>query len=316
MSSSYIGHTSSFLSTESSSSTENQHDSSVSSENHHVIPGEVLTTDIDFMPGHGTLVLDGKLIATLSGTVHKINKLISVKPLKMRYTGDIGDVLVGRVLEVGAKRWKVDVNARQDAVLLLNAITLPGGIQRRRTNLDELNMRSFFVENDLISCEVQQFYADGAMALYTRSLKYGKLEGGQFLTVPQSLIKRTKNHFHHLPCGVTVILGNNGYIWIEPTKEKQSEIQDSIIPHIEAVEKPEKKAARDVPYHVREKVCRVRNSILALAHCKILIHRDSLLATYDSSISIPVGKMMVPEVMKEITLHAAEGQYLGLDNEF
>jgi len=29
------------------------------------------------------------------------------------YVGEIGDVVVGRVVEVSAKRWKVDINARQ-----------------------------------------------------------------------------------------------------------------------------------------------------------------------------------------------------------
>lgn len=31
-----------------------------------------------------------------------------------------------------------------------------------------------------------------------------------------SLVKRRKNHFHNLPCGVSVIIGNNGYIWLSP----------------------------------------------------------------------------------------------------
>lgn len=31
-----------------------------------------------------------------------------------------------------------------------------------------------------------------------------------------SLISRRKNHFHNLPCGISVIIGNNGYIWISP----------------------------------------------------------------------------------------------------
>jgi exosome complex RNA-binding protein Rrp4 len=31
--------------------------------------------------------------------------------------------------------------------------------------------------------------------------------------VSPSLIKRRKTHFHKMPFGVSVILGNNGYIW-------------------------------------------------------------------------------------------------------
>ena len=71
-----------------------------------------------------------------------------------RYTAEVGDVVVGRVQEVGAKRWKVDINARQDAVLMLSSVNLSGGVQRRRTYEDALQMRSVFAENDLISVRV------------------------------------------------------------------------------------------------------------------------------------------------------------------
>jgi exosome complex component RRP4 len=67
-----------------------------------------------------------------------------------------------------------------------------------------------------LQCEVQQFYGDGSMALHTRSLKYGKLRDGAFVAVAPSLVKRAKTHFQQLPCGVHVLLGNNGYIWVSP----------------------------------------------------------------------------------------------------
>jgi exosome complex component RRP4 len=86
------------------------------------------------------------LLASVSGVVERVNKLVSVRPLRSRYTGEVGDVVVGRIVEVntfptffffsqcsqvGQKRWRVDVNAKQDAVLLLSAINLPGGVQVR-----------------------------------------------------------------------------------------------------------------------------------------------------------------------------------------
>ena len=50
--------------------------------------------------GHGVYVNDGKMIASVCGVVERINKLISVKPLKSRYVAKIGDVVVGRVTSV------------------------------------------------------------------------------------------------------------------------------------------------------------------------------------------------------------------------
>ncbi|XP_041428392.1 exosome complex component RRP4-like isoform X2 [Xenopus laevis] len=52
---------------------------------------------------------------------------------------------------VQQKRWKVETNSRLDSVLLLSAVNLPGGKLRRRSAEDELAMRSYLQEGDLIS---------------------------------------------------------------------------------------------------------------------------------------------------------------------
>eukprot|EP00740_Mantoniella_antarctica_P023538 CAMPEP_0198696882 /NCGR_PEP_ID=MMETSP1468-20131203/314437_1 /TAXON_ID=1461545 /ORGANISM="Mantoniella sp, Strain CCMP1436" /LENGTH=236 /DNA_ID=CAMNT_0044453357 /DNA_START=85 /DNA_END=792 /DNA_ORIENTATION=+ len=188
-----------------------------------VAPGDTIEgVDMDdgFLRGHGTAVVDGCLMATVCGTVERVNKLVSVRPLRTRYTPETGDVVLGRVTEIAGKRWKLDVNSRQDAILQLSAVNLPGGIQRRRNAVDELNMRQLYGENDLVSAEVQSFYADGAVALHTRSLKYGRLSGGQLVRVMPTLVKRVKQHFHRLTKeqlgggDVEILLGCNGFVWV------------------------------------------------------------------------------------------------------
>jgi exosome complex component RRP4 len=125
---------------------------------HIVTPGEQITSDPAFMRGHGTYAQEDVVMASVAGVVERVNKLISVKPLRTRYTAEIGDVVVGRITEVAQKRWKVDINGKQNAILLLSSVNLPGGVQRRKTELDELNMKSFFSEGDLIGAEVQAFF--------------------------------------------------------------------------------------------------------------------------------------------------------------
>ena len=83
--------------------------------------------------------------------------------------------------EVGNKRWKVDIGANQEAVLMLGSVNLPGGVLRRKSETDELQMRKFLKEGDLLNAEVQSLYADGSASLHTRSLRYGKLRNGYFL---------------------------------------------------------------------------------------------------------------------------------------
>ncbi|RHY61506.1 hypothetical protein DYB38_003335 [Aphanomyces astaci] len=180
-----------------------------------VTPGQVITSEPGFLRGHGTYVEAGELLASVAGIVEKVNQLVSVRPLVSRYIGEVGDIVVGRISDVANKRWKVDINGQQDAVLMLTSVNLPSGAQRRRTAEDQLQMREFFEEGDLISAEVQEVRYDGTMWLHTRSLRYGKLENGQLIVVQPSLIKRLKQHLVQLPgLGVDVILGCNGYLWI------------------------------------------------------------------------------------------------------
>lgn len=174
----------------------------------------------DFSRGHGTLHLPpSTIISTLSGTLHKTNKLLSVHSLSplSPYTPEIGDLVVGRILEVQSKRWKVDINAHQSAALLLSSINLPGGILRRRTNADELQIRTFFSEGDVCVAEVQSIFQDGAASLHTRSLKYGKLKNGWFVKIPCGGVVRSKSHVWTIAANggdVDVIVGVNGYVWI------------------------------------------------------------------------------------------------------
>lgn len=106
-----------------------------------------------------------------------------MQALRARYTPEIGDLVVGRIVEVQSRRWKVDVAAPLLAQLPLSAINLPGGILRRRTSADELQIRTYFGEGDLVVAEVQAVHSDGSASLHTRSLKYGKLRNGVFLAV-------------------------------------------------------------------------------------------------------------------------------------
>ena len=112
-----------------------------------VTPGKIITRETGFMRqvvvslllfmllimllplfrGHGTYMQDDCLYASVAGVVERVNQLISVRPLKSRYYGEIGDVVIGRVTEVQQKRWKLDTNSRLDSVLLLSSVNLPGG---------------------------------------------------------------------------------------------------------------------------------------------------------------------------------------------
>ena len=230
-------------------------------------------------------------------------------PLRTRYVPETGDVVLGRVVDIAGKRWKLDVGGRQDAILQLGAVHLPGGAQRRRNTVDELNMRALYAENDLISCEVQSFYADGAVALHTRSLKYGRLANGQLVRAPPTLVKRVKRHFHAVDpeaafgaakdagvatteettsgkkrksvtttdpvtdaLGVEVLLGCNGFVWVGARSAATGEGELPELPERTEGKNATKTTRLAAPRARRERVCRVANAVRVLSALFLAIH--------------------------------------------
>ncbi|KAJ3224281.1 Exosome complex component RRP4 [Chytriomyces hyalinus] len=257
---------------------------------HFVTPGETVTADTVFMRGHGTYNDGEELVATVAGVVERINKLISVKPLRARFSGEIGDVVVGRISEVTQKRWRVNMGARQDAALLLAAVNLPGGELRRRSESDELQMRQLLSEGDMISAEIQGFFQDGSASLHTRSLKYGKLRSGSLVTVPSSLVKRSKAHFLHytLSAGlhVDVILGMNGFVWVSKGSKDANKKGDMPNSTQEDADALYANVNEPITNEERMAIARVSNCILAIAKENELITEAFILHVHEASLRI------------------------------
>uniref|UniRef100_A0A3B3BAE0 Exosome component 2 n=1 Tax=Oryzias melastigma TaxID=30732 RepID=A0A3B3BAE0_ORYME len=241
-----------------------------------VVPGDIITSDTGFMRGHGTYVDEEMLTASVAGEVQRVDKLICVRPLKTRFNGEVGDVVVGRITEVN---WTLSCCSHQIS------------LTRRRSAEDELTMREYLQEGDLISAEVQSVFSDGALSLHTRSLKYGKLGQGVLVQISPSLIKRQKSHFHNLPCGASIILGNNGFVWLYPTMGQQEEEAGGFYTSLEPVSLSD-----------REVISRLRNCLLALAAHKVLLYDTSVLYCYESSLQHQVKDILKPEVMEEIVM--------------
>mmetsp|Transcript_48921 Transcript_48921/g.98432 ORF Transcript_48921/g.98432 Transcript_48921/m.98432 type:complete len:275 (+) Transcript_48921:79-903(+) len=272
-----------------------------------VTPGEVITRDNGLLRGHGILSgSDSSLISSTAGVVDRVNKLVSVKPLKRRYCGEVGDIVVGRVTEVGSKRWKIDVQGHKDAVLHLSSVNLPGGEQRMRNYDDQLSMRTFFAEGDLVSAEVQGMQSDGSASLHTRSLKYGKLENGQVFSAPACLVARLKNHALILPdCGVELILGNNGLIWITRARPEILTADAEVETHEEGATQHATTAT--LPDE-RLRIARVRNALSALCSVSATITPESIMHIYRSSekLGLPPKALLETHLVLEL---------LGMDKE-
>ncbi|KAG5098099.1 hypothetical protein JHK82_047953 [Glycine max] len=80
------------------------------------------------LKGHETADLNGEVVATLCGVVEHINKLVYVRALRSKYKPEVGDIVIGRVVEVAQKCWRLEINYNQDAVLLLSSMNMRDGV--------------------------------------------------------------------------------------------------------------------------------------------------------------------------------------------
>ncbi|KHN96969.1 uncharacterized protein MAM_05078 [Metarhizium album ARSEF 1941] len=259
-------------------------------------PGTIITSNPH---GHGTYFAPStqSITSSLAGTLTKTNKLLSVRPLRARYTPEIGDLVVGRITEVQAKRWRVDVAASQLAILQISAINLPGGVLRKRTETDELQIRSFFSEGDLVVAEVQQLHQDGAASLHTRSLRYGKLRNGLFVSVSGvgggGGVVRSKRQAWTMDGAnaagrIDLLLGVNGYIWISRHVDGDVAAEAAGINRMEESVSggvySSQNDAIDVP--TMREIARLRSVILALVENGVRVDEDMVRRGYMEAVEM------------------------------
>lgn len=282
-----------------------------------VVPGESITEETQWMRGHGTFSTPEHptITATVAGPVRPTNKLLSVLPLRARYTPEIGDLVVGRIVEVQKNRWKVDVAAPLLAQLSLSSINLPGGALRRRTTADELQMRSYFQEGDLLVAEVQSIgSSDGAATLHARSLKYGKLRNGTFLAVAGTGggggVVRSRRQVFTINSGgqgggdVDVILGVNGYVWLSRHIEEAvggGPGGISISNLDEAISSEAYSSQNDmIPEGTRREISRISECVKALADEAIRVDEENVAKAYEVAVEYSLTAMEGDTAGKEL----------------
>ncbi|PSN68300.1 hypothetical protein BS50DRAFT_573224 [Corynespora cassiicola Philippines] len=278
-----------------------------------VTPGEHITNDPQWMRGHGTYIPNESttIISTVAGTLHKTNKLLSVQALRARYQPEIGDLVIGRIISVGAKKWSVDIAAPMLASLPLSAINLPGGILRRRTAVDELNIRTFFSEGDLLVAEVQSLHQDNTASLHTRSLKYGKLRNGLFTSLTGAgggilsrrggvVRSRRQNFTLNTAAGeIDVVLGVNGYIWVSKHKESKESKDVSITRLEEGVSETLYSSQNDeIEPQILKEITRISTLIKGLVACGSRVDEDMIVKIYEGAVELEAEEMSLGGVEK------------------
>ncbi|GAX25296.1 exosome complex component RRP4 [Fistulifera solaris] len=283
-----------------------------------VVPGQVIAvasvsegaeeSDDSFLRGHGTYIektrTEQRLIASVTGIVQRVNKLITVESVcSSIYDAHTGDLVVGRIAAVGGARWSVTlIGHAKMASLPLSGVHLPGGVQRIRTAQDAREMRQYLEEGDIVSAEVHKVQADGTVFLHTRSFRYGKLENGCVITVSPSLVPRRKNHyFDSFLDRFEVLFGCNGMIWMQRKLQTTDTTTNPVDSNQDLAELQERRRDEhaSLPYSPEERksLARLRNSIECLRLTHTLVIPESVEEVFKKSIelNISLADMILPQ---------------------
>jgi len=178
-----------------------------------VTPGDLLAEG-DFMAGRNSYKIGSKIYACKLGLVEYKGKVVNVVALNTFYIPSVGDLIIGKIVEINLHGWTVDINSPYLATLRASeAINKPYKPQK-----DELS--EILDIGDIIQAKVIAFDRTRDPLLTIREPGLGKITRGQIIKVSPAKIPRIigrkgsminilKKETH---CNITV--GQNGLIHI------------------------------------------------------------------------------------------------------
>ena len=175
-----------------------------------VVPGEVIASGEDYLPGDGSRRDGNDVISTRFGLAEEAGRMIKVISITGAFVPRRNNVVIGRVVDITFHGWLVDIDSAASGFLPIEEAP-------RFINKNEMNQ--FLDIGDVIAAKIWGVKAKG-IDLSLRSKGLGKLEGGfVFRIIPNrvprvigregSMISMIKDK---TGCNITV--GQNGWIWI------------------------------------------------------------------------------------------------------
>jgi len=178
-----------------------------------VVPGEILESGDDFLPGDWTIKEGKDIVAIRLGVMEKHDRLVKVIPLSGVYIPRRGNVVIGEIKDMNYSGWMVDIGGPYGAFLTLKEV--PGYVE-------ESEMETVYGIGDLIVTQVFNVKRTAVdLTMKQREGGLGKIRDGLIVKVnphrvPRiigkegSMIKIVKDATN---CSITV--GQNGLIWIK-----------------------------------------------------------------------------------------------------
>lgn len=188
-----------------------------------VTPGDVLAEG-EYLAGDNTYKDDGRIYAQRLGLAEVKGKRISVVALKGPYIPRIGDLVIGRIVDVTLGGWVVDVNSPYTANLSVSDVV------GKPFSPEMISLTKILAIGDIIVAKVVAFDRTRDPAITVKERGLGKVEGGVVIDltptkVPRLIGKKGSmiNMVKQLT-GCEIIAGQNGKVLIKGKNLKMVEL--------------------------------------------------------------------------------------------
>jgi len=190
-----------------------------------VIPGEIIVSGENYLPGEGTEKRKDEIIALIYGLAEESGNLIKVIPLSGVYHPRKGNVVIGQVENVTFNGWVIDINTAQTAFLPLMEVP-------RYVNKE--GIEEVMDIGDMVVAKIFGMSKRGIdLTIKLRGL--GKINEGIILKINSNKVPRVIGKEgsminlikENTNCNITV--GQNGIIWIKGDKVEDELLAKKII---------------------------------------------------------------------------------------
>lgn len=176
-----------------------------------VVPGEIIVSGEDFLPGEGARREGNDVVATRFGLAEEAGRMIKVIAITGAFIPRRNNVVLGRVTDITFHGWLVDIDSASAGFLPLEE-------SPRFVNKNEMNQ--FLDIGDVVAAKIWSVKSKGIdLALQGKGL--GKLEGGFIFRVIPNRVPRIIGREGSMinlikeKTGCNITVGQNGWIWIK-----------------------------------------------------------------------------------------------------
>ncbi|MDE1848969.1 MAG: S1 RNA-binding domain-containing protein [Nanoarchaeota archaeon] len=184
-----------------------------------VIPGEIIVSEKEFLPGEWTEKRNDEIVAVRFGVAEEQDRLVRVIPISGTYQPRKGNVVIGQAVNILSSGWFIDIDTPENAFLPVSEF--PRYINRGEF-ADVLDIGEMVVAK-IINIDKR------GIDLTIRAHGLGKVEDGLIIKINSNKVPRIIGKEGSMinlikeETGCNITVGQNGVIWISG-KDTEAEL--------------------------------------------------------------------------------------------